>query len=97
MAAGRKKREARQGKQLTGTGYTPVDLSVANNNLKNNVVLNIKNIIGATTIENYYYYDVSPYFFGDSIFKVYFTGIHDRAKLSGKHKVDHQHEPYEDF
>ena len=59
MAAGRKKREARQGKQLTGTGYTPVDLSVANNNLKNNVVLNIKNIIGTTTIENYYYYDVS--------------------------------------
>ena len=52
----RRKREARQGRQAA-TGDT-ADLSDTANNLEETVTINIEKIIGMSTIENYYYYDV---------------------------------------
>jgi len=55
---GRKKREAeRQGRQaLTSADFTLSDVA---NNLVDNVVINIEDIIGRTTIDNYFHYDGS--------------------------------------
>ena len=63
---GRKKREAREGRQVgtawTGTAWTAQDLSRANTNLVSGVVINIEDIIGRTAIDNYFHYDVSVCF-----------------------------------
>ena len=57
---GRKKREAeRQGRQaLTSADFTLSDVA---NNLVDNVVINIEDIIGRTTIDNYFHYDVGVF------------------------------------
>ena len=52
----RRKREARQGRQASAA--VMVDLSVANANLVEGVAINITEILGSTSIDNYYYYDV---------------------------------------
>lgn len=38
------------------------ELSVANNNMVDNVVINIEDIIGRTTIDSYFHYDVSVFY-----------------------------------
>ena len=61
---GRKKREAREGRQVgnDATMWTAQDLSLANTNLVSGVVINIEDIIGRTAIDNYFHYDVSVCF-----------------------------------
>ena len=60
---GRKKRDvsAREGRQVGANTAFNIDLSALNANLVESVVINIEAIIGRTTIDNYFHYDVSVF------------------------------------
>ena len=55
------------------------DVSAANTNLVESVVINIKAIIGRTTIDNYFHYDVSVFINFSTCISSINLGIHDRA------------------
>ena len=61
MTPVRKKREAREGRQVgnDANAWAAQDLSRANTNLVSGVVINIEDIIGRTAIDNYFHYDVN--------------------------------------
>ena len=90
QGTGRKKREAsaRQGRQTAN--IATADLSAAANNLRDNVVINIEDIIGRTNIDSYFHYLVGVFIHFLPLYSSINVGIFDRARLYRDGQVDYQ-------